>query len=108
MVMKRLLSLRPAMVGAILPVLILIGANIGLNIEDQINQWGTTILAILAVVPLIQAWWTQGEVTPNDKVVERLDADYGLVTAGPGNDRLQDGEFVRYIGDDDEDLVNLS
>lgn len=104
--MKRLLSLQPALVSMVLPILIMIAANVGLNLEDQINEWGTTILAILTVLPAIQAWWTRKEVTPNDKVVERLDSEYNVVTAGAGNDRLEDGELVRYIGDDDEYLVN--
>lgn len=76
---ERLLALEPALVRSVASVVVLIGANVGLNINAHVDSAVTVTLAVLALLPLIQGWWTRAAVTPNAKVpdVYYLDLDLG-------------------------------
>lgn len=92
---KRLLTLEPAFVRSVASVVVLIAANIGLNISDAADSAVTVVLAVLALLPLIQAWWTREAVTANGNVVERVDRASGYVIAGEAADVAPAGGAVR-------------
>ena len=97
--LNRLLSLEPALVRSVAAFIVLVASNIGLNITDEANQAVTVVLAGLALVPLLQGWWTRQAVTPNAKVVEHIEtAPAGLpdiVVAGEANELVETGVAIR-------------
>lgn len=95
--MDRLLSLEPALVRSIASVVIIIGTNVGLNISNAVDGTVTVVLAILAVLPLIQGWWTRQAVTPNAAVVERVTPEDEIL-AGSAHDEIAEGTYIRSWG----------
>ncbi len=104
---KKFLKTEPVVVLAVGSYVVAVAAELGFDILSQVEGAQNIIVGLLALVPILGAAYARQMVTPNGKVVERLD-EYGVVVAGEGNDMVSEGGFVRVIGDDDEDLVNLS
>lgn len=94
--MKRLLTLEPALVKAMVGFVVLVGSVIGINLAPIGQGTETIVLAFLGLVPLVVGWWTRGSVTPNALIVERQEG--GKVVAGPANELIPDGERVRLLG----------
>lgn len=67
----RIINLQPATWrGLVIAIVAFLGA-LGVTISDDIPD--SFLLLVAAVLPLIQALWTKGAVTPNAKVAIRID-----------------------------------
>lgn len=89
---QKFLTMEPALARGIAGFLVLVAANVGVHAETQIEAGLTIFLALLSLVPLIQAWWTRPAVTANGKVVAVVEPD-GQVAAGPAS-TVADGQLV--------------
>ncbi len=102
--LKRLLTLEPALVRSVASVVVLIGANVGLNLSAHVDSAVTVVLAVLALLPLLQAWWTREAVTPNAVVVERVDEN-AYVVAGPANELVPTDARIRLSGYNEDEVT---
>lgn len=82
--LRRLLTLEPAVVRGVIGALVLVLALWGVDAADLGSRVEQTVLTVLALVPLVTAWWTRSAVTPNAKVAEAVEAD-GTRVAGPAS-----------------------
>lgn len=57
------------------------------------------LVAIIAAIEAILFLVTRRQVTPNTNVVERTEARDSTVVAGPANDQVIQGQFVRRLGE---------
>lgn len=96
--LRRLLTLEPALVRGVITALVFVAALWGLDIADVGEKVSQTLLVLLALVPMIQAWWTRGVVTPDAKVVQSVEPN-GDVVAGPAS-ALPTGMVIRRDGDE--------
>lgn len=103
--LRRLLTLEPALVRGVITAIVFVAALWGLDVADLGEKVSQTILVLLALVPLIQAWWTRGVVTPDAKVVQSVEPN-GDVVAGPASPSPT-GMVLRNVNDPDDTIRPL-
>ena len=80
----RFTHLQPSVYRGIVVAIFGVLSSLGIVVSDDIPD--QIIVLVLAILPLIQALWTKGAVTPNDKVVSYVEDPYEgrhSIEAGP-------------------------
>lgn len=97
--LKRLLSLEPAIVRAVLGALVIVVGAIGFDVTGVAERIDVAWTALFAAAPLVVGWWTRQAVTPNAKVVEHIETTPAghpdLVVAGEANEFVETGVAIR-------------
>jgi hypothetical protein len=79
----RFTHLQPSVYRGIVTAIFGVLASLGIVVSDDIPD--QIIVLVLAILPLVQALWTKGAVTPNDKVVAYVEDPYeGRHSIEPG------------------------
>lgn len=85
-IIKRLLSLEPVAVQAVIRAVFVLAGTVGLTVSDDLS--GRVLAAVAAVYALIEiatTVWARSKVTPQDKVVTSFRAEDGALIAGPAS-----------------------
>lgn len=93
-IIRRLLTLEPALLRAVLVAIAVVLGTVGLDATDAFERVNVAWAALFAVFPLVQGWWTRTAVTPNAAVVEQVKPS-GVIVAGPANEKVRDGVVIR-------------
>lgn len=79
----KLFNLEPAVWRGVVTAVFVVLAAVGIKVSDDVPD--LAFMCILALLPVVQGLWTKGAVTPNAKVVVRVDdpvGDPNKITAG--------------------------
>lgn len=94
---RRFLKLEPAVVGAVVRTAVILASTLGIVLPSDLEPRVTQVfVAVVALVTAIDVVWTRSRVTPASVVVEKVE-HHGtdVVVAGPANDQVEPGSFVR-------------
>lgn len=94
---RRFLKLEPAVVGAVVRTAVILAGTLGVVLPSDLEPRVTQVfVALVALVTAIDVVWTRSRVTPAAVVVEKVE-HHGtdVVVAGPANDQVEPGAFVR-------------
>lgn len=61
---QRVRTFEPALLRGVLSALAVVLATVGVDASGVFEQVNVAWAAIFGVIPLVQAWWTRGSVTP--------------------------------------------
>jgi len=82
--LKRLSTLEPVLVRAVIVAVVMLAAIWGANFTALGDQIGRSVDIIYAAAVLVSAWWARSAVTPTATVVETVTPD-GTRIAGPAS-----------------------
>lgn len=92
---RRVLDLEPVLVATAVRAIVAVLAAVGILLPGDLEAWTVGLfVAVAAAAEAVLAIWSRLKVTPVVKVVEQVDA-FDQVVAGPANDRVATGEYIR-------------
>jgi len=93
---QRIKTFEPALLRAVLAAVVVVLGVVGVEFSPIAEKIDTAWVAIFAVIPLLQGWWTRRAVVPKETVVEQAMPN-GEVIAGPANELEMTGTVVRQL-----------
>ncbi len=82
---RRLLSLEPVAVQAVVRAVFVLAGTLGLTIPDEVSGKAlAAVAAFYALVEVATTLWARSRVTPQDKVVQSVEPN-GEILAGPAS-----------------------